>query len=115
MRHTLRHLLTLLMVALPACAADAGEREEVTSSISLVATPNMATVRVGQTATFVVRMARSNGALDPVPEARWSSGNDSIATIDAITGVAKGIAPGRAQLTATYGPGVANATIEVVP
>lgn len=115
MRHTLRHLLTVLMIALPACGADGGEREEVTSSISLVATPNSATVKVGQTATFVVRMARSNGALDPVPEARWSSGNESVATIDAITGLAKGIAPGRAQLTATYGPGTAFASIEVVP
>jgi len=117
MRHTLRHFFALVLIVLPACGSSesGSEREQATSSISLVATPNSATIRVGATATFVVRMARGDGTLDPVPEARWSSGNEGIATIDPVTGIAKGVAPGRAQLSASYGPGTASASIEVTP
>lgn len=117
MRHTLRHLFVFTLTMLPACgssSSDGGCDEGPTSSISLVAVPDSATVKVGASATFVAKIARCDG-LSPIPEARWASGNPAVATIDAVTGVTKGVAPGKAQLSATYGPGTAFATIDVVP
>lgn len=111
-RHSLRHLTLLL--ALLGCGDAASGPPEVTSSITLVARPDTATLHVGATLTLTAQRARGDGTWDPVP-AQWVSSNPGLATVDANTGVVRGVAPGRVGLTASYGPGTASASVDVVP
>lgn len=104
----------VVLVGLMGCGDASSNPPEQTSSITLVVRPDAATLRVGSTVTLVARMARGDGTWDPVP-ASWSSSNPGLATVDASTGVVRGVAPGRVGLTASYGPGTASATIEIVP
>ena len=111
-RHSLRPLVVL--VGLMGCGDASSNPPEQTSSITLVVRPDAATLRVGSTVTLVARMARADGTWDPAP-ASWSASNPGLATVDASTGVVRGVAPGRVGMTASYGPGTASATIEVLP
>ena len=97
--------------------ADAGACSEDTASpsITLEVTPSSAKVGVGQTAAFAVHRQTCEGELQSVPEATWSSANEAIATVDATTGVATAKAAGKVTISATWGPGRADALLEVTP
>lgn len=57
--------------------------------------------------TPVVCAGQTNSTLsNPVPGGTWSSGNTSIATINASTGVLTGVAAGNADITYTTSPGI---------
>lgn len=107
-----RPIVLVLLAALTACSGPP-EEPEISSSVSIVARPNATTARVGVAVRFVALLERRDGA-EPVA-AQWSSRDPRIATIDPSTGVAVGLAPGRVAIEAHYGPGVAAATLDVVP
>jgi uncharacterized protein YjdB len=99
------------------CGDSAGSCSEDVAqpSISLEVTPATAKVGVGETVAFAAHQRTCEGELQAVPEASWSSANETIVTVDAATGVATAKAVGKAVISAAWGPGTASATLEVMP
>lgn len=80
-------------------------------------TPAAASVAVGGTQAFTAAAEDEDGQPSPTTFT-WSSSDDAIATVNAATGVATGVAAGAAQITATAANGVsgsAELTVTAAP
>jgi len=100
-------------------AAIGGLADTVSVTVTLVAntvtvTPAGATVNgVGATRTFAAQVRDGAGNLVPSPVVTWSSLNPSVATVNAATGVATGVAVGQATIVATSGGMTGTALVTV--
>lgn len=119
MKRFFSHLMgSVVCATLVACGggADSGASTAVTTPTpaptpvptpvvlqSLTVTPATVTVVVGGQQTFGVRGVYSDGSTQPLTSGVVWSSPGTVATVDASTGVAKGVAAGAETLTATVG------------
>lgn len=89
---------------------------------SITVSPNPGTAPVGQPLQFTATaqcttaaFSSTLGACPTTPTFVWSVDNASVATIDAATGVARGVTVGSAQVTATVGSVSGSAAFNVTP
>jgi plastocyanin len=68
---------------------------------SVVVAPAPATVAVGQTVALQATVRDADGALLTGRTVRWTTAAPTVATVDSISGVVRGLAAGQAQVTAT--------------
>lgn len=84
------------------------------SLTSIAVTPATATVQPGATQAFVAKSTYSDGTVvDSSTSAVWTSNNPSVATVVSTSGVATGVAPGSAQITASAGGKSGSAALTV--
>ncbi|NMM37915.1 MAG: DUF3494 domain-containing protein [Glaciimonas sp.] len=70
---------------------------------SIAVTPATASVRIGGIQPFTATAAYSDGSSrDVTPFSSWTSGTASVATVNSSSGVAKGVATGQSQITASF-------------
>jgi uncharacterized protein YjdB len=83
---------------------------------SVAVTPSSGTVHVGYNRTFVAVARDSTGQLLPGRAMLWTSSNQAIATVDAVTGVVTGVSLGNVQIRATSEgvQGGSNVTVDLV-
>jgi len=85
--------------------------------VSVLVTPTPATVHVGYQRQFTAIARNAAGQALPGRPIVWTSSNQNIATVDAVTGMVTGVSQGSVQIRATSEgvQGVALVTIDLVP
>jgi serine/threonine protein kinase len=89
-----------------------GARVPVVSSIAIAPLPPL---RAGDEATLGAVVLGVKGDTLQGAEITWSSSNPQVATVDALTGVARGLEPGTTQVVARSGADTSLAELTVVP
>ena len=89
-----------------------GARVPAVSSIAIAPLPPL---RAGDEATLGAVVLGTKGDTLQGAEVTWSSSNPQVATVDALTGVARGLEPGITQIVARSGTGTSLAELTVVP
>ena len=82
--------------------------------VSIAVTPAIASVPTGGTQQFVATATYADGASrDVTASSSWSSGTVAVATVNSATGIATGVASGKAIITASFGSknGVSDLTV----
>ena len=102
----LRSILCVLGAgAVAACGGSEPKPTPVTPIVPVVTTvtvvQGVTQVEVGATATFTAEVRDQNGALMAGKTPTWTSSDPAIASIDATSGLLRGIAPGSVILTAS--------------
>jgi DNA/RNA endonuclease G (NUC1) len=87
-----------------ACNDNTGEPPPVAEIDSVAVAPITATIIVGATQSFTATAYDSEGQLITGATFTWSSSDESVATVNG-NGLATGVAPGDADITATSGNG----------
>jgi hypothetical protein len=120
MRLPVRLICSMLATSVVACGGG-GEATKppvvpVTPVVTSVAVlPGFAQIETGATTTFSVEVRDQNNALMTGKTPAWSSSNPAIATVDASSGLTRGIAVGSTTITATVEGKGSAATIAVIP
>lgn len=84
--------------------------------VSLSVTPANATIANGAMQQFIATATYGDGAsVDVTPSVVWASTTAAAATVNSVTGVAKGVAIGTSVITATFGAKSASANLTVTP
>jgi plastocyanin len=98
----------VLRLALPAALVACGGGGDATLApppavavASVVGAPAPATVPVGQSVALQATLRDAGGALLTGRAVRWTTAAPTVATVDSLTGLARGLAAGQAQITAT--------------
>jgi serine/threonine protein kinase/uncharacterized protein YjdB len=89
-----------------------GARVPVVSSIAIAPPPPL---RAGDEATLGAVVLGAKGDTLQGAEITWSSSNPEVATVEALTGVARGLEPGTTQIVARSGNDTSLAELTVVP
>jgi uncharacterized protein YjdB len=83
-------------------------------TLTITVTPNAATIIVGATQQFTAMAKYPDGSTkDVTATAQWSIANPAIATVNATTGLATGVAVGSTSVTASLSGSSGNATLTV--
>jgi uncharacterized protein YjdB len=82
--------------------------------VSLAVTPLAPSIALGATQQFSASATLSDGSTQPVT-ATWTSATPAVATVGGATGLATGVSPGTAVISAAYGGKTASATLTVTP
>jgi uncharacterized protein YjdB len=84
--------------------------------VSIAVTPAVQTVAIGVTQQFTATASYSDGsARDVTPDAAWSSAETTVATVNASSGIAVGVAGGDAAITAAFEGKSGSAMLKVSP
>jgi uncharacterized protein YjdB len=84
--------------------------------VSIAVTPAVQTVAIGATQQFTATASYSDGsARDVTPDAAWSSAETTVATVNASSGIAVGVAGGDAAITAAFEGKSGSAMLKVSP
>jgi uncharacterized protein YjdB len=111
MSTVMRSALLVFCLALGCGSGDEGvEREQATSSITIVMRPDHAELLPGQTLQLKILLNGDGGA---EMNGTFSSNNEAIAVVNENTGLVYAIAKGTVAITGHYGPGTAYASITV--
>ena len=89
-----------------------GARVPAVSSIAIAPLPPL---RAGNEATLAAVVLGAKGDTLQGAELTWSSSNPQVATVEALTGVARGLEPGTTQIVARSGRDSSLAELTVVP
>jgi serine/threonine protein kinase/uncharacterized protein YjdB len=89
-----------------------GARVPAVSSIAIAPLPPL---RAGDEATLGAVVLGAKGDTLQGAEVTWSSSNPEVATVEALTGVARGLEPGTTQIVARSGNDTSLAELTVVP
>ena len=104
-------LLIALLLA-PGCKATDGPEPLVTTTVQVTSTPTQIAVNATAQASAIVK--DQNG--DPLTgkSVEWSSLNPGVATVDATSGLIRGVSPGSATIRGTVDGVTGSATVTVV-
>jgi hypothetical protein len=84
--------------------------------ISVAVTPAAPSVAIGATQQFIATAVYSDGsARDVTRHAAWASASPAVASVDTSTGIAVGVNPGSAAITAAFEDKKGAATLTVLP
>lgn len=110
-----RSLIALgALTALAACGDDVSVAPQPVAAVTAVSVTGPSTISVGQIVTFGASVTVSPGSGTPSTAVTWSTGNASVATVDATTGSVTGVAAGSTVITATAGNGVSGSAAVTV-
>jgi uncharacterized protein YjdB len=84
-------------------------------AVSSIAIAPPASLRTGEEATLAAVVLGMTGDTLPAAEITWSSSNPAVATVDALTGVARALEPGTTLIQARSGTQTSVAELTVVP
>jgi uncharacterized protein YjdB len=110
-----RPLLLALLLGAAACSYRSGPTQPTPPEVKSVAVgPPNPTVAVGQTVQLTATAYDSHGQVVTGLRVTWSSADTTVATVDT-NGVARGIAAGRAQISASVTSATGTLTVSVGP
>jgi hypothetical protein len=120
MRLRYRSLCTAIVAGVVACGGGEGTKPTpVVPTTPVVTTVNVAPgvlqLETGETKAFSVEVRDQSGALMTGKTASWISSNPAVATIDASSGLVRGVAVGSVTITATVESKSGGAVVIVTP